>query len=44
MEFAQETNPKIKNIIPISMMEIWVSLRVSELTDTGFFIILNRFF
>ena len=44
MELAQETKPKMKNIIPISMMEIWVSLWVKELTDTGFFMFLNRFF
>jgi hypothetical protein len=39
MAFAQDTNPKIKNIIPIIMIEICVSLRLKEFMDTGLFIL-----
>jgi hypothetical protein len=38
MAFAQETNPKIKNIMPIIKIEICVSLRLKEWMDTGLFI------
>jgi hypothetical protein len=38
MAFAQDTNPKIKNIMPIIKIEIWVSLRLKEFMDTGLFI------
>jgi hypothetical protein len=38
MEFAQETKPKIKNIMPMSKMEIWVSRWLKELTGTALFI------
>jgi hypothetical protein len=39
MAFAQDTNPKIKNIMPIIKIEIWVSLRLKECMDTGLFIL-----
>jgi len=38
MALAQDTNPKIKNIMPIIKIEIWVSLRLKEFIDTGLFI------
>ena len=39
MALAQDTNPKIKNIMPIIKIEIWVSLRLKECMDTGLFIL-----
>ena len=38
MALAQDTNPKIKNIMPIIKIEICVSLRLKEFIDTGLFI------
>ncbi len=35
MALAQDTNPKIKNIMPIIKIEIFVSLRLKEFIDTG---------
>ena len=38
MALAQDTNPKIKNIMPIIKIEICVSLRLKEFMYTGLLI------